>query len=161
VPVSQWGDGSPEFTIFNGYFQWDNSDWVQSAGTTVHPGDTVFGSVTYLPSEDAYNCHIASVTSRWSVTTKIAVEKGKGNYTDVYFVTEHQPSNCAQLPANGGVVFTNINIAWDNVLTQPTWKAAQFKPVCNCQAVVVSPSSVKFTWNTKGSVDPPQPVVAM
>ncbi len=53
-----------------------------------------------------------------------------------------------QYPANGGIVFEDISIAWEYEVTTPTWKATQFQPACNCQAVVLSPSSIKFTWDT-------------
>ena len=71
---------------------------------------------------------------------------------DVVFVTERQPDDCGQYPANGDIVFEDINVAWEGkVSADPGWSAQQFVPACNCQAVVLSPTSVKFTWDTSAS----------
>lgn len=83
-----------------------------------------------------------------AILTNTRPARANQTYTDVYFVTEHQPSNCNQYPANGQVLFTDIEIAWNGVTTTPTWSAQQFQPACNCQAKVVSPSSILFTWTT-------------
>lgn len=90
---------------------------------------------------------IGCVETGWSVKSNIAVAQHQ-TYTDVYFVTEHQPDNCNEYPANGEVVFYDINIAWANQFQTPQWEAYQYRPACNSTAVVLSPSSVKFTWDT-------------
>ena len=98
-------------------------------------------------------------------------------YTDVYFVVEKQPTACNQNPADGFILFTNITIAWEGVVAAaPAWEVRawrggvccpilahltlplrlclcaqvhQFQPACNSQGQIISPSSVKFTWNTQ------------
>jgi hypothetical protein len=41
----QWGDtGFAQYSIFNGYYQWDNDDWYQSSDTVVNAGDKIFGT---------------------------------------------------------------------------------------------------------------------
>ena len=69
----------------------------------------------------------------------------------VWLCSALQPSDCGQYPANGEVTFTDIHIVLEGKYeAKPTWSAQQYKPACNSQATVLSPSSLKFTWNTSG-----------
>jgi len=149
-PILAWGEYSPEFTIFNGYYQWDNSDWWQSDTGTVQPGNHIFAYVEYVSSNDSYNMFITCQETGWSISSNIAVEQGKV-YTDAYFVVEHQPDSCDEYPSNGYITFTNINIELENKPVTPQWEAYQFQPACNSQAIVLSSSSVKFTWDTSST----------
>jgi hypothetical protein len=99
-PILAWGYPDPSYTIFNGYFQWDNQNWWYSAQGDVQPGQTVFASVTYVASNNSYTMYTECAENGWSVTSNIPVEAGK-LYTDTYFVMEHQPDDCGELPANG------------------------------------------------------------
>jgi len=80
------------------------------------------------------------------VASSIPIESGK-LYTDAYFVFEHQPDDCGQLPNDGKIVFTDINIELNYKPVTPQWKAFQYQPMCNSEAQVISPSSVSFTWD--------------
>jgi len=150
-PILAWGYTSNEFTIFNGYFQWDDGYWWSSTQGQVQPGNTVTAWVKYSPSDNSYNMFIACKETGFSVKSNIPVEQGK-LYTDTYFVLEHQPDDCSGYPPNGQVTFTNIHIEIENKPVTPQWTAHTYVPACNSQAVVLSPSSVKFTWNPNGSV---------
>jgi len=61
---------------------------------------------------------------------------------------EHQPDDCGELPSDGQITFTSINIELENKPVTPKWQAFQYQPACNSQAEVLSPTSVKFTWDT-------------
>jgi len=146
-PILAWGEFSPAYTIFNGYYQWDNSSFWQSDSGPVSPGNHIYAYVQYDPSLDSYNMYISCQETGWSVTNNIPVEDGK-IYTDAYFVVEHQPDDCGQYPANGQITFTDINIELNNKPVTPSWKGLQFNPACNSTPHVLSPSSVQFTWDT-------------
>lgn len=53
APCSR-GDGFPQFTIFNGRFNWNDGSWWQSQGITVVPGDVVTAYVRYKKSDSSY-----------------------------------------------------------------------------------------------------------
>jgi len=146
-PILAWGYPDPSYTIFNGYYQWDNSEWWFSDQGNVNPGNTVYASVSYVASNDSYNMLIGCKETGWSVASNIAVETGKV-YTDAYFVMEHQPDDCGELPASGQITFTEINIELNGKPVTPQWQAVTYQPMCNSAATVLSPSSVKFTWDT-------------
>eukprot|EP01091_Cochliopodium_minus_P001394 TRINITY_DN1125_c0_g1_i1.p1 TRINITY_DN1125_c0_g1~~TRINITY_DN1125_c0_g1_i1.p1 ORF type:complete len:240 (-),score=56.87 TRINITY_DN1125_c0_g1_i1:49-768(-) len=146
-PILAWGDGLPRFTIFNGFFDWDNNGWYQSNSGHVEPGDTIFASVTYVPSNDSYTMYIASKNTGFSVSTNIGTGKGR-LFNQLFFVVEHQPNSCRDYPSNGQITFDNINIEANNAPFTPKWSIAQYYPACNSTGQVVNPQTLKFTWNT-------------
>jgi len=153
-PILSWGDeASDSFSIFNGYYQWDDSEWYQSESGVVNPGNHIYASVRYMPANNSYEMYIACKETGFSVTTNIEVEKSK-TYTDAYFVVEHQPQSCDQYPANGQIVFYDINIALDNQSVTPDWQAFEFQPACDCTSYVNNSTSVMFTWLTTGTSHP-------
>jgi len=150
-PILAWGYPDPSYTIFNGYYQWDDGYWWYSDQGNVVPGQTVFASVQYQ-SDNSYNMYIECKETGWSVTSNIPVETGKV-YTDAYFVMEHQPDDCSQLPNDGIITFTDIHIELNHQPVTPKWQALQFQPACNSLAHVISSSSVSFTWDTSAQVN--------
>ena len=147
-PILAYGDGSPDYTIFNGEYDWPTSQWWMSDTQTVRPGDVIVSSTVYDASADAYTLFIANTNSSGKGITSRR-SGSKQLFTDVYVVVEHQPNSCSEYPASGGMVFSDISIAWDGQLAaDPKWTAQQFKPACNIQAAVLSPSSIGFTWAT-------------
>jgi len=151
-PILAWGYPDPSYTIFNGYYQWDDGNWWYSDQGDVQPGNTIYASVSYVPANDSYTMIIGCIETGWSVMSSIAVETGK-KYTDAYFVMEHQPDDCGELPNDGQITFTEINIELENKPVTPKWQAFQYQPACNSQAQVLSPRSVKFTWDTSQPKD--------
>lgn len=60
----------------------------------------------------------------------------------------------AEYPANGGIVFSNIVVAWEGeVSSNPGWTAQTYQPACNSQAQIVDNSTVAFTWDTSASIE--------
>ena len=140
------GSGSSEGMLAAALLQ----NWEQSGQQTVKPGDVITASVTWDARRGIYDMYIAANGGAPIHSARTKSESSSEVYTDVYFVVEKQPTNCAQNPSNGFVLFTNISIAWAGVVAQdPAWTVHQFQPACNSQGEVVSPSSVKFTWNTQ------------
>jgi len=149
-PILAWGyDRFPQYSIFNGYYEWDNLTWFSGKQGGVSPGDTIFGSITFLPESNSYEMFIECKKTGFQVADRIAVE-GKIVYTDAYFVVEHQPSNCEEYPSNGEVIFSNINIELENQPVIPEWQAFQYRPACESTAHILNSSSVSFTWNPSG-----------
>jgi hypothetical protein len=47
--------------------------------------------------------------------------------SDVYFVMEHQPDSCDQLPADGAITFNNIYVELAHEpIPAPQWQAIQY-----------------------------------
>lgn len=147
-PILAYGDGTPEFTIFDGYFNWINGGWQQSASRTVKPGDNVTASIVYSATDGSYTQYISSAAHPAPITMNVPPFNAQ-TFSDVYFVVEHQPNACSEYPANGFVVFRDISIEWDGGARTPAWSGHQFQPACNSQAHVVDASTLKFTWSTQ------------
>eukprot|EP01123_Difflugia_compressa_P012832 TRINITY_DN565_c0_g1_i1.p1 TRINITY_DN565_c0_g1~~TRINITY_DN565_c0_g1_i1.p1 ORF type:complete len:230 (-),score=42.09 TRINITY_DN565_c0_g1_i1:137-826(-) len=146
-PILAYGFTGDNYVIFNGYYQWDNSDWWYSDVGSVVPGNTVYAEVSYDSSTNSYNMNISCIETGWSVTSNIAVESGK-LYTDVYFVVEHQPNTCSEYPADGKIVFKDIHIVWQKG-GSPQWKGIQYQDACNCTPTIIDPATIQFTWDTQ------------
>lgn len=151
-PILAYGDGTPDYTIFTGLYDWRTGGWFQSNVDNVSPGDLVEGSVVYTPSTQTYQQCIRKVTGNGKpICTRVQKNlEYNETFTDVYFVVEHQPNACGEYPANGNVVFSNINVIWENgaIVAPSTWQIHQFKPACNSQGKVLNASAVEFTWST-------------
>jgi len=146
-PILAWGYAGVEYTIFNGYYQWNDNNWWHSPQTMVTPGQTIVSSLTYQKSSNSYTMYIGCKETGKGVTSSRPV-LNQQTYTDVYFVLEHQPDDCQQLPSNGFVEFQDIYIEWDGNYVVPKWQSSQFKPACNSTTQVVSSSDIKITWAT-------------
>jgi len=74
------------------YFQWSPTHNTNSQSHRVSAGDVLFGSVSFNPSNQSYTMYHSDMTTGWSVTTNIPVQKTTSglykNYTLTYFVME-------------------------------------------------------------------------
>ena len=150
-PILAYGDGTPDYTIFTGFFSWITGDWIQSATETVTPGQLITGGIQWDATTQLYSQWIA-VDGGKPISTTVSKKNANGElFTDVYFVVEHQPNACTEYPANGFITFNNISVAWESgaKVTPASWSVNQFKPACNSQGIVLDASTVKFTWDTK------------
>jgi hypothetical protein len=145
-PILAWGYTSEAFTIFNGYFDWNTMNFWSSDQGVVQPGDTIYAYVEYVSSNNSYNMFISCLETGWSILNNIPVDYN-ALYTDAYFVLEHQPNDCQGYPPNGIVTFYDINLALNYRSVTPKWKPYTYIPACNSQVSVLSPSSLRFTWN--------------
>lgn len=150
-PILAYGDGSPAYTIFTGFYDWHDGNWVQSATQDVTPGTKLLGSIDWDAATETYRQCIQVVGSGKPICTRVSKANTHGElFNQIFFVVEHQPNSCGEYPANGAVTFENINVVWQDgkVLTPADWTIAQFKPACNSQGKVLSASSLEFTWST-------------
>jgi len=113
----------------------------------VKPGTVVQGAIWLDAATGLYKQSIAVQGGRPIVTSVTAAQMHGEVFTDVYFVVEHQPNSCSEYPADGGIVFEDIAIAWESGAS-PAWAVKQFKPACNSQGKVLNASSLQFTWST-------------
>jgi len=64
-----------------------------------------------------------------------------------YFVLEHQPRSCDELPADGACHWTNITIHVNKKLVADAkWVAKQEKPKCGSKVVVHNSTALDITW---------------
>ena len=111
-PILAYGDGVPDYQIFTGFFDWHNQNWVQSDTQNVVPGDEISGSIVWNSATQEYTQSIW-VSGGTPISTVVSKANEHGEtFTDVYFVIEHQPNSCTEYPANGGITFYDINVAW-------------------------------------------------
>ena len=67
-----------------------------------------------------------------------------------YFVLEHQPVTCRQLPPNGNVTWHDIQIEVNgNAVPDAQLVAKQEQPRCSSKATVLDSSTVEITWDVK------------
>lgn len=88
------------------------------------------------------------VMSRNLTVTPVA---GDGPLVNVYFVLEHQPQTCAQLPPSGSLSYTDIEIEFGGKRVVPNWTAHVKRYSCSSRAVMVNATTVKIVWDPNGS----------
>lgn len=130
------------------FLKWDNATWWASEQYIAIPGDVIEASIILNRDGQSYTQSITNTRTRDSTSHLQRVERGKGPFSDTYFVVEHQPSSCKELPANGGVVFTNVTISYVGNDQRVHWSAQTWQDVCNCQPSIVGSNTIKFAWNT-------------
>uniref|UniRef100_A0A6B2LHB7 Uncharacterized protein n=1 Tax=Arcella intermedia TaxID=1963864 RepID=A0A6B2LHB7_9EUKA len=150
-PVNPWVGDSWE--IYNEYYQWVPEYNQNSDSATVSPGDVLFGSVTYNPSDNSYTMVHTDLTTGQTVgPTTISIQQADNgaykNYTIAYFVMEKSEWDCNQYPPDGKVVFYDIKVEYDGKQVTPNWSTGIVDDNCNCRASVLSPTSIQITWNT-------------
>ena len=150
-PILAYGDGTPDYTIFTGFFDWHDGNWVQSTVAPVKPGDVIYGNVTWDAKTSTYTQQVGKRGGGAPIVTKVSkADEHAEVFTDVYVVVEHQPNSCSEYPANGNVTFTDIQISWASgaPLTLASWTVAPFKPACSSVAKALSANSVQLSWKT-------------
>lgn len=152
--MSKWlGDG---FFMFQEIFDWTDMRDKQSEPLHVKAGDVVTASVTYESDSHSY---IMNMTSRDTNTASNyhykLLPRQKATESVGYFVLEHQPNSCKQLPPNGYVGWTDIAV---EVNGQPVadaqWVAAEERAACGSKAVVIDSTAINITWNAETAADP-------
>ena len=150
-PILAYGDGTSDYTIFTGFYDWHNSNWIQSSTKTVTPGQMITGGIEWSDVTKMYTQWVA-VDGGAPITTTVTKNNLHGEtFTDVYFVVEHQPNACTEYPSNGFIAFKNISVSWESgaVLTPSSWDVQEFKPACSSAGSVIDAQTLKFTWDTK------------
>lgn len=163
--MAKWlGNG---FYMFHEIFDWTDENDEQSKQIKVLPGQVIRASVslegaerggadgagatlnaslgTYLMNMTRYGGAAATTTT---TTFKYALlPRQTATESAAYFVLEHQPSSCRQLPPNGNVTWTDIQVEVNGKpVDSPVFKAVQENPKCGSKAEVVDPKTVRITW---------------
>ena len=69
-----------------------------------------------------------------------------------YFVLEHQPRSCDELPPNGLVTWSNITVEVNNKkVAAPSFKAMEEEPICGSKVEIVSPEEITLSWDAKAA----------
>lgn len=149
-PILAWADGTPQWTIFNGVFDWNDRSWHQSKQITVQPGDQIDSAVVYDAAKKEF---VMYIVKRGGTPIITPYKEYSGQIESVaYFVLEHQPRSCKSYPPDGKMSFTNIVMQVDGkTVTSPKWHAEQQKPACDSKAVIVSPTQIDFTWSASST----------
>merc|ERR1712232_47613 len=112
-------------------------------------------SLVYRPSDNSYDMFMTSANLGRTLTYNYKLESRQtSNEATAYFVLEHQPSSCSQLPSDGGIIFTDISIEVEGKkVNAPQWAALQERPKCSSQAVVVDSGTIRIEWNPSDADD--------
>ena len=148
--TSKWlGDG---FYMFQEIFDWTDYNDHQTTPIRLRAGDVVHAEVAYVKTSNSYrmtmNATGSDEVSRYEY--KLLQTKTEAQ---AYFVLEHQPQSCDELPPSGVVSWTNIEIEVNNERVEnPRWTAKQENPKCGSKATVVSSHTVNITWDASAVV---------
>jgi len=133
-------------------------DWTvhkDSAGShyVVPAGDSVWAQVEYRAKDNSYNMDMRSlVTGQRALYNYPLYAAQKATESTAYFVLEHQPHSCDQLPPNGIVTWSNISVEVNGEpVAAPLFRAEQESPACGSKVKIVSPTSIELTWDAKAA----------
>eukprot|EP00966_Prymnesium_polylepis_P261771 6046877-Prymnesium_polylepis.1 len=92
---------------------------------------------------------MSSLTMGASIAFNYKLQKAQhATESTAYFVLEHAPRECSQLPPNGIVTWSNISVAVNGKpVARPVFRAAQESPACGSKVEVLSPSTIKLSWD--------------
>jgi len=145
--MAKWlGDG---FYMFQEIFDWTDMNDKQSKPFLVKPGDVITAEVNYVKEFGGlYMMNMTSKNTGAVSNYHYKLLPGQRETESVgYFVLEHQPQSCDELPPNGIVKWTNITVEVNNKpVAQPLFVAKQESPTCNSKAEVIDSSTVSITW---------------
>jgi len=148
-PILAWNQRDTGFGVFHEVFDWsEGRDHQSPEHFAVKPGDVLTQSVTYKTSDNSYDMLIFSKDLQKSVVWNYKLNaRQKAQETTAYIVVEHQPSNCKEYPASGGITFSDIYIEVEgHPVENPTFVAKQQKTACNSKAVIVDAKTVDLKW---------------
>jgi hypothetical protein len=137
--------------MFQEIFDWTDERDKQSEQIKVEPGDVISASVTYEKGGAGLGSYIMNMTS--ARTGKVSdykyalLPRQKATESVAYFVLEHQPSRCGELPPNGNVTWTKIAVEVNGQpVANPEFVAKEEDPKCGSKAVIIDPATVAITW---------------
>jgi hypothetical protein len=151
--MAKWIGGG--FKMFEEIYDWTDKHDSASTHEEVQPGELISASVTYRSDDNSYDMNMtASPSGKVSNYNYKLLEKQTATESVAYFVLEHQPVTCGQLPANGIVSWRNIRVEVNGALVEGAkWEAAQEIPACGSEATVLDSTSIDLTWDaTQGSL---------
>lgn len=134
------------YELFDAVYDWSDGSWHTSKSVAFKAGDKVNSWLTC--DEDQCIQYGENVRTGQSVKYPYKLHNRNNDHESVlYFVLEHQPSNCDAYPPNGVTVFADIHVEVDGKVVTPTFKAVQERPACGSEGHVVDSKTVAITWN--------------
>ena len=146
---AKWLGG--EWDMFHEIFDWVTHHDSASEHYAVPAGDKVWAEVTYKASDNSYDMAMTSAKTGQSVSYNYKLNhRQHATEATAYFVLEHQPRSCNQLPPNGIVTWSNISMEVNyEAVASPVFKAMQESPTCGSKVEIVDPKTITLTWDVK------------
>jgi len=112
-PVLLWNDheygADGRYEIFNAVMDWSqNCSWNTQGNTVVQPGDVIKSSIRTTGTSRDYVLSIGS--NRDTPQTMHYRLSQTSPETVLYFVMEHQASQCDQYPSDGALAFSDVYV---------------------------------------------------
>ena len=144
-----------EWDMFHEIFDWTTHHDSASQHYAVPAGDKVWASVEYRPSDNSYDMDMRSAQTGQRVQFNYKLSpRQHATESTAYFVLEHQPNRCNELPPDGIVTWSNISIEVNNKrVDAPVFKAKQERPMCGSKVEIVSPQVITLTWDKPALVE--------
>ena len=141
--IPKWlGDG---WYVFTETFDWHSGDDYQSDPVMVEPGTEIL-TILQLISPLTYLSSIRTSQGWQNIT--ISVPEYVPPLSVVYFVLEHQPESCQELPASDLLSFTGIKTVPSVLPFEPAVR----DPACGSLAKVPSDQEVDIVWQSDGQI---------
>ena len=145
-PVNPWMGSS--WSAYTEYYQWSDGYNSNSHSINVLAGQTLHGTLTYMPSSDSYNLTQTVVETGANSQQVVACQDGK-KYNLPYVVYE-KVFPCYAYPPDQFVLFRDIKIECDNAdcTNSVQWKPMVKDANCDMQAHINSNGTISITWDT-------------
>lgn len=148
--MAKWLGGS--FYMFHEIFDWTDGRDSQGRQVKVAPGDVVEASVSFVKGSGkglgTYNMNMTSQGTGQVLSYSYDLLSGQTETeATAYFVLEHQPMTCKQLPPNGNVKWEDVAIEVNGqAVENAQWVAKQEQPKCSSQARVLDSQTIEISW---------------
>jgi hypothetical protein len=148
-PVNPWSGSA--WSMYTEYYQWKPTHNSNSQQYPVAAGQTLHGSMVYVPASDSYNLYQTIVETGVTSSQNVVCQSGK-KYTLPYVVYE-KTFPCADYPPDEIVTFRNVYVECDgkDCTNQIKWTTDVMDANCNMAAHVNQTStatSISITWDT-------------
>ena len=145
--MSKWNGFN--FNMFQEIFDWTDGHDEQTDGVGIQPGDVIDASLTYMDPRTYIMNMTCRRTGKESNYVYRLLPQQKATESVAYFVLEHQPFLCEELPRNGKCSWTNIAVDVNGKQVHDAmFQAKEENPKCGSRAVVNSYSSIDIVWKS-------------
>jgi hypothetical protein len=134
------------------YYQWSNGYNSNSPQQSVNAGQTLQGTLTYIPSSDSYN--LTQTVLETGTTSQQIVKCQNGKKFVIPYVVYEKTFPCASYPPDEIVTFKDIQIQCDgkDCTDSVVWTPKVVDANCDMTAHVDKyPSELYITWSTKAA----------
>lgn len=161
-PILKWL--SNDWYIFHEIFDWTDMHDEQPNKVKVQAGDHITSGLSYRETDNSYDMWMRSANLGEDLFYNYKLEsKQHAVEATAYFVLEHQPRSCGQLPSSDSITFTDVNVEVEGAKVEaPLWAALQEQPKCGSQVVVQDSHTIKIEWDhTSAFLEQPVDEVAV